>query len=165
MPAMIVGEAQEIPMIDVRVGASAAARTEWLDMARLARLEVSSQHRNHPIEDAFSSTGDGWRASEPGEQVIRVSFRSLRSIGRIRLVFNEDATDRTQEFTLRWSSHRGETHREIVRQRFNFSRSGATREVAEYQVELHDVTWLELRIVADTDGGQALASLAEFRIA
>lgn len=137
----------------------------WLDMTRVARLEASSQHGKHPIEDAFSSTGDGWRASESGAQVIRVLFRAPRTVGRIRVVFNEAAVERTQEFTLGWSAHRGETHRQIVRQQFAFSRLGATRELQEYDVELHDVTALELRIVPDMEGGEALASLAEFKVA
>ena len=83
----------------------------------------------------------------------------------IRVVFMEANLPRTQEFTLLWSSHRGETHRQIVRQQFNFSPSGATKEVEEYEVELYDVTWLELRIVPDIQSGKALASLAELRIA
>jgi hypothetical protein len=137
----------------------------WLDMTRVARLEVSSQDGKHPIEDAFSATGDGWRASELGEQVIRVLFRSPRTVGRIRVVFNEAAVDRTQEFTLRWSAHRGETHRQIARQQFTFSRFGATRQLQEYDVGLTDVNWLELRIEPDMLRGEALASLAEFKVA
>jgi hypothetical protein len=139
--------------------------SEWMDVARVARIEVSSQHDKHPIEDAFSSTGDGWRAAQPGAQVIRVVFGSPTNIGRIRLAFNEAFVDRTQEFTLDWSSHRGETHRQIVRQQFNFSRYGATSAIEQYDVGLHDVTWLELRIVPDISGGEAPASLAEFKIA
>jgi hypothetical protein len=137
----------------------------WMDMTRVARVEASSQNARHPIEDAFSSTGDGWRASEPGEQVIRVLFHAPRTIGRLRVVFNEAVVDRTQEFTLSWSGRRGETHRQIVRQQFAFGRFGATREWQEYEVELHDVTGLELRIVPDIERGDALASLAEFRVA
>jgi uncharacterized protein (DUF736 family) len=143
----------------------ASIQPEWLDISRVARFEVSSQHGRHPIADAFSSTGDGWRASERGEQVIRVLFRSPRIVGRIRVAFTEAEVDRTQEFTLSWSSHRGETHHQIVRQRFSFSRFGGARTVEEYHVELHDVTGLELRIVPDIERGQALASLAEFKIA
>lgn len=137
----------------------------WLDMTRVARVEASSQNGMHPIEDAFSSTGDGWRAEAPGEQVIGVLFHSPRTLGRIRVVFNEAMVDRTQEFTLSWSARRGETHRQIVRQQFVFSRFGARREVQEYEVELHDVTRLELRIVPDIERGEALASLAEFKVA
>ena len=143
-----------------------AARPEWLDVRRAAKIEASSQQKTHPIANAFAPTvASGWRAAESGEQVIRVAFRHPTSLRRIRVVFHEITRDRTQEFTLVWSSHRGETHREIVRQQFNFSRFGATREVEEYEVELHDVTWLELRIVPDVQGGTALASLEEFRLA
>ncbi len=140
-------------------------RPAWLDVTHIASVQASSQHSRHPIEDAFSATGDGWRASEPGEQVIRVVFRSPRTIGRIRIVFNEAAHDRTQEFTLVWSAHRGETHRQIVRQQVTFSRSGATREQQEYDVELRDASQLELRIVPDIERREAVATLAEFRFA
>jgi hypothetical protein len=141
-------------------------RRDWLDVERVAHVEASSEEEAQPIEDAFSSTGQsGWRASEPGEQVIRVAFRQPTNLRRVRVVFSETTLDRTQEFTLLWSSHRGETHRQIVRQQFNFSPFGATQEVEEYEVELYGVTWLELRIVPDIQGGKAIASLAEFRIA
>jgi hypothetical protein len=141
-------------------------RPEWLDITRVAHLQASSGQESHPIEAAFSSRGEaGWRASEPGEQVIRVVFRHPMNLRLIRVVFMEANLPRTQEFTLLWSSHRGETHRQIVRQQFNFSPSGATREVEEYEVELYDVTWLELRIVPDIQSGKAFASLAELRIA
>jgi hypothetical protein len=143
----------------------APMQPEWLDVSRIARFDVSSQHGRHPIADAFSSTGDGWRASGPGEQVIRIHFRSPRIIRCIRVVFTDPEAHRTQEFTLSWSSHRGETHRQIVQQRFSFSRFGGARAVDEYAVELHDVTQLELRIVPDLERGEALASLTEFKIA
>jgi hypothetical protein len=41
-----------------------------------------------------------------------------------------DAT-RTQEFVLRWSRDTGHSFREIVRQQWNFSPSGGTREVED----------------------------------
>jgi hypothetical protein len=145
--------------------ADGSTPSAWLDVARVARVEASSYDAQHPVGDAFVPNGSGWRASEPGEQVVRVVFRSPRSIRRVRVVFKDAAAHRTQEFTLSWSSHRGETHREMVRQQFNFSPRGATQEVEEYEVELQDVTWLELRIVPDIQGGDALASVAEFKIA
>ena len=129
-------------------------------------MQASSAERNRPIEAAFLSTREaGWRASRAGEQVIRVAFRQPATLSRVRLVLTESSIERTQEFTLSWSSHRGETHREIVRQQFNFSPSGATREVEEYEVALADVVWLELRIVPDIRGGDAHAAVEEFRIA
>ena len=150
----------------MRTAVTSAPRRAWLDVTRIARVQASSAERNRPIEAAFLPTGEGgWRASRAGEQVIRVAFRRPTPLRLVRLVFAEASIERTQEFTLSWSSHRGETHREIVRQQFNFSPSGATREIEEYEVASADVAWLELRIVPDIRGGDARAAVEEFRIA
>jgi hypothetical protein len=143
----------------------ATAEPQWLELERIAHVEASSEETGHPVVGALSSGAAGWRASTPGEQVIRVAFRRPIHLHRVRLVFREATRERTQEFTLRWSSHRGETHREIVRQQFNFSPFGATGEIEDHWVDLPDVTGLELRVVPDVRGGDALASLAELRIA
>jgi hypothetical protein len=71
---------------------------------------------------------------------------------------------RTQEFVLRWSSDGGSSFREIVRQQWNFSPPETIREVEEYQVELSDVTVLELIIVPDISGGAARASLKSLHL-
>jgi hypothetical protein len=56
--------------------------------------------------------------------------------------------------------------REIVRQQWNFSPPGTTREIEDYQVELSEVTVLELVIVPDkTRGAAARASLKSLRFA
>jgi hypothetical protein len=75
------------------------------------------------------------------------------------LVCEEGETARTQEFDLRWSSDGGRSFREIVRPPWNFSPPERMREVEEYQVELSNVTVLELTIVPNTSGGSARASL------
>jgi hypothetical protein len=138
----------------------------WLDLGRLGRVEALSDGSTRPLTHAFAGAHpSGWLASTAGEQVLRVAFRRPTTLTRVRLVFTESSLERTQEFTLSWSSHRGETHREIVRQQFNFSPAGATREIEEYEVTLPDATWLELRIVPDIRGGDAHAAVSEFRIA
>ncbi len=139
---------------------------DWLPLERLARIEASSSRDSHPAIRAVSAeTERGWRAAGPGEQWLAIVFHEACDIGRVRLVIVEDRRERTQEFTLQWSSNRGETHREIVRQQFTFSPAGATREVEDYQVELRGATRLELRIVPDIKGGDAIASVREFRVA
>jgi len=80
-------------------------------------------------------------------------------------VFHEDQQARTQEFVLRWSPDGGQSYREIVRQQYNFSQPGMTREFEDYAVDLAGVTALELIIVPDISGGDARASLAQLRIA
>jgi hypothetical protein len=51
-----------------------------------------------------------------------------------------------------------------VCQQWNFSSPDSIREVEEYQVELSDVTVLELTIVPDISGGTARASLKSLRL-
>jgi len=79
-------------------------------------------------------------------------------------VFEENETARTQEFVLRWSSDGGDSFREIVRQQWNFSPLQTIREVEECQVELSNVTVLELIIVPNVSGGAARASLKSLRL-
>ena len=142
-----------------------AAEQGWLDLERLAQVEITSEAENYPIESALiPGTGSGWRAEQPGEQTIRLLFDEPLRLRRIHLVFQEDEQERTQEFVLRWSPDGGPSYREIVRQQYNFSPPGATREVEDYDVELSGVTILELKIVPDISGGNAKASLAQLRL-
>jgi hypothetical protein len=139
---------------------------EWLDLERLAVIEVSSEDPEHPIEQALlPRNGGGWRSSSPGPQSIRVLFDQPQKIRRIRLVFTESAAERTQAFTLSWSGDSGQSYREIVRQQWNFSRAGSTREVEDYKVDLSNVSALELSIEPDITSGNAGASLTELRLA
>jgi F5/8 type C domain len=137
----------------------------WLDVDVLADVELTSEEAAHPVEAALTSgDGSGWRASERGTQSIRLVFHNPQSLRRIRLRFDEADTERTQEFTLRWSPDGGRTFREVVRQQYTFSPAGATSEVEDLNVDLVAVTALELTIIPDQRGG-AYASLAEWRLA
>jgi hypothetical protein len=138
---------------------------EWIDLESVADVEVSSEEGAFPVENALLPSGEGgWRASESGMQLIRLRFVNPVALRRIRLLFVEEALPRTQEFTLRWAAKPGAL-REIVRQQFNFSPPHTTRELEEYEVELKDVSALELAIIPDVSGGSALASLREMRLA
>ncbi len=81
----------------------------WLDLDKLASVEVSSEDENHPIESGL--LGDekrGWRAAEFGSQTIRLIFDNPQRLKRIFLAFEDSEVHRTQEFVLRWSSRLGE---------------------------------------------------------
>jgi hypothetical protein len=137
----------------------------WLDVERAAIVELTSEDKDYPIESAFLSVdARGWRAAGPGSQTIRLVFDQPQRLKHISLVFEENETARTQEFVLRWSSDSGSSFREIVRQQWNFSPPETTREVEEYQVELSNVTVLELIIVPNMSGGAARASLKSLRL-
>ena len=147
-------------------GEVAAAEPGWLDLEHLAQVEITSEDIDHPIESALiQGMGSGWRAAQPGEQTIRLRFDEPLRLKRIRLLFQEDEQERTQEFVLRWSSDGGQSYREIVRQQYNFSAPEAAREVEDYEVDLDGVMALELKIVPDISRGRARASLAELNVA
>ena len=138
----------------------------WLNVETAATLELTSEDERHPIEAAFSSRGrQGWRASGPGPQTIRLVFDQPQRLRRINLMFNEAETSRTQEFVLRWRSEADQGFREIVRQQWNFSPGGSVRENEDYTVHLSEVETLELIIVPDISRGEARASLRRFRLA
>jgi hypothetical protein len=139
---------------------------KWLDLERLAQVEVTSESAAHPIESALiPDNGPGWRAAQPGEQTIRVIFEEPVSLRRILLMFHEEEHARTQEFVLRWLPEGEGISRDIMRQQYNFSPPGTTREIEDHRVELNGVTALELRIVPDISSGGACASLAQMRLA
>lgn len=138
----------------------------WLDLERLAQVEITSEDAGYPIESALiPGMGLGWRAAQPGEQTLRLLFDEPLRLRRIHLVFDEGDLERTQEFVLRWSPDGGQSYREIVRQQYNFSPPEAAGEVEDYEVDLDGVTALELRIVPNISGGSARASLAQLRLA
>jgi hypothetical protein len=137
----------------------------WLDLEQIATVEVTSEDPSFPIESAFiPSCGPGWRASQKGEQQIRIIFDKPMSLHRIQLRFQEAESERRQEFTVRWSSAAGGPEKEIVRQQWNFSPAGSTTEIEDYMVDLDDVSVLELAIQPDVGGREALASLADCRL-
>jgi hypothetical protein len=147
-------------------GTSPADGQDWLDVEHLVQVELTSEDAGHPIESALiMNTGSGWRAQQPGKQTIRLLFDKPRRISRIQLAFQEDERERTQEFVLRWSPDGGASCREIVRQQYNFSPPGMSRELEDYVVDLDGLTMLELIIIPDISGGETRASLAQLRIA
>lgn len=139
---------------------------EWLNLEALTEVEITSEDVNHPIE--FALLPDqvlGWRAAEPGKQTIRLVFNYPQTLRRIWLNFVDTDTERTQEFVLRWSADNGLTFTEIVRQQWNFSPAGETSEAEEFHVVLPAVTVIELSIIPDISGGNAIASLEQLRLA
>ena len=110
-----------------------------MDPEHLARVELTSEDEAHPVESALVvETGLGWRASAPGEQVVRLLFDEPLSLRRIQLQFRETEQERTQEFVLSWSGDGGQTYREVVRQQYHFSprpRPGSSKSIASSLTE------------------------------
>jgi hypothetical protein len=137
----------------------------WLDLERAAAVEVTSEEENFPVESALVlGETRGWRAAMPGTQTIRLVFDRPQRLRHISLVFEEHETTRTQEFVLRGSTDSGRSFREIVRQQWNFSPPETVQELQAYEVELSDITVLELIITPDISGGMARASVKSLRL-
>src|SRR5713226_6934961 len=84
---------------------------EWLDLAEIATVEVTSEDPNFPIEFALTAReGSGWRAAARGKQMIRIVLDRPSPVRRIRLEFSETESQRTQEFAAmvsgRWATQR-----------------------------------------------------------
>jgi hypothetical protein len=139
---------------------------DWLDLAQLATVEVTSETAAQPIEAALlDETEAGWQAAQPGEQCIRLLFDQPQRLRRIKLLFVEHEKARTQAYVLRWARDAAGPAQEILRQQYNFSPPETVREAELHTVELAGVELLELSITPDIQGGTACASLAYLRLA
>jgi hypothetical protein len=135
-------------VITPATGATASTHDEWLDLEQIARVEISSEDVNLPIEHALGNMPTaGWRAAETGPQVVRLQFDEAQAIRRIRLHFVDRAAERSQEFAVYAGS--GAELREVVRQQWSFSPGGSIEEIEDYTVDLSGVKTLELRIDPD----------------
>jgi len=153
-------------IVTPRAGDAARLDQDWLDLERLAQVEVTSEDSAYPLESALVPGAEGsWRAAGPGKQTLRLIFDQAQRLKRIRLVFEDHEWERTQEFALRWSPDGGKSWHEIVRQQWNFSPTGTVKEVEDYHVDLSGVTILQLEIEPNKSGGEARASLEELRLA
>ena len=138
---------------------------DWFDLGSLAEVEISSEDPEYPIESALiSGNGSGWRAGTPGQQMIILLFSPPQKVTRIHLHFEEQSVARTQEYALRWAPERSQPCREIVRQQWNFSPSGATVEIEDHLVEVPSVEVLELIIDPGSEGEGVFASMKRMKI-
>jgi hypothetical protein len=139
---------------------------EWLDLEEIARVEVTSEDPEYPIEFAFNhGQGPGWRAGLTGQQAVRLQFDEPLKLRRIWLRFSEPDAQRTQQFTLRWSADDEGPLVDIIRQQWNFSPNGSSTEIEDYKVDLSRVRILELVIDPDLGEGQTVATIADWRLA
>ena len=137
---------------------------EWLNIAEVASVEITSEHPDYAIEGALDCQGGrGWQAAGVGEQQIRILFDRPMPVRRIQLRFTESAVERTHEFTLRWYGADGSPAL-IARQQWNFSPTGSTVEFEDYHVDLNEVYALALNIRPGLNGG-ATATLDCWRVA
>jgi hypothetical protein len=144
---------------DNRTTPERSAQIQWLDLDAVADVTIVAGGRRAPRNPP------AWTADCSGEQLIEVRFRQPTPVSHLRVTCSEFEQSRTQEMTIWASLHRGEQHREVLRQQFNFSPDGATQEVEEYALQLEAVSAIQLRIVPSIDGRLAVARVKELRLA
>ena len=154
----------------VSPSATAATRISelWRDLERIARVEISSEDEQFPIEHALGKKETtGWRAAVTGPQLIRLHFDEPLTIKRLWLHFVDRTGERAQEFAVYAGA--GSELKEVVRQQWTFSPHGSTEEIEDYAVNLSGITTLELRIDPDRSHdpkmSQAYASLQSLKLA
>jgi hypothetical protein len=138
------------------------------DIVALASVVVTSEAVDHPIDYAFDSHrgpgGSRWLAGGAGDQTLIVAFDTPQTVRTITLEVEEREVSRVQELVLAISTDGGQTHREIVRQEYNFNPSGSTFEREEWTVSADGVTHVRLWIRPDKGGGASRASLTSLVI-
>ncbi len=82
-----------------RTNARPSSGAQWMELGQIATVEFTSEDPAFPIESVFSTDGSpGWRASQKGEQQIRLIFDQAMPVRRIQLHFLEPTQARLQEF-------------------------------------------------------------------
>jgi len=140
----------------------------WRDLERIARVEISSEDEQFPIEHALGKKETtGWRAKTTGPQLIRLHFDEPLNIKHLRMHFVDKTAERSQEFAVYAGS--GAELKEVVRQQWSFSPNGSTEEIEDFAVNLSGITTLELRIDPDRSHdpklSQNYASLQSLKLA
>jgi hypothetical protein len=133
------------------------------DIAAVATVMVTSETADNPIDNAFDGQrGPGasrWVAGEPGDQTLVVAFDMPETLRQVCLEVEEPDVSRVQELQLAISCDGGATYRDLLRQEYNFSSSGATFEREEWAVGAEGVTHVRLWIRPDKGGKPCRASL------
>jgi len=132
---------------------------QWLDLDEVAEVTIVNGGRRMPRSSGI------WSIDAPGEQMIEIRFHEPTYVSHLRLISSEIEEDRTQEITVWASLNRGEQHRELLRQQFNFSPNGATEQIEEYSPWLDAVSAIQLRVVPSIDGRRAVARIGGVWIA
>lgn len=137
--------------------------TSELNITASACIVVTSESRDHPVQNAFDGHrgpgGSEWIAEGPGEQAIVLVFDSPQTIRRILFEVEEEELARSQEVRLLISRNNGSTFDDLLRQGFNFSPPGTVFEREQWEVDIQEVTDFQVRIVPDTQGRSCRARL------
>jgi hypothetical protein len=145
-----------------------ASRAGEKDIAATATVMVTSETADHPIDNAFDSQrglgASRWVAAEPGDQTLIVAFDTPERLRQVCLEVEEPDVSRVQELQVAISCDGGATYRDLLRQEYNFSPSGATFEREEWAVDAEGVTHVRIVIRPDKGGKPCRATLTSLAL-
>jgi hypothetical protein len=150
---------RKVSISDFGISKGLSASGSWLDLEKLATVELSSEDPHHPFEHALrTDDATGWKASSSGPQLIRLRFDNPLTVRRIRLQFHEERVDRSQEIAL-FATVSNSPRKELIRKQWVFSPRGSTSEVEDFFFDLPNLTVLELEIDPGRHDKKVFASL------
>jgi len=160
---------QVIPSPDrAAAGEGARSRTGAKDIPALARVLVTSESSDHPVDNLFDGRdgpgGSRWIASADGEQAVILAFDAPQTIQSVSLETEEPHASRTQELCLSLSRDGGQTYRDVLRQEFTFSPGGSTFEREDWRVPADGVTHVRVAIRPDKGSAPGRATLTSLTI-
>ncbi len=142
-----------------------AGETGWLNLEPIAAVEVSSEAPGSPVEGALTvGSTRGWEAASHGPASITLRFDAPQDIARTQLRCMDAEHERSQEWALQ-ATFADRTHREVLRQGWNFSPGGSTEQNEQYVLNLRQVVALSLSIDPDRGRDRYPATLLAWRIA
>lgn len=145
-------------------GSAGSTGGNWVDLESLAQVEVSSEADGFPVEGAFTpGSSRPWQAASPGVARLVLRFDAPLRIAQVLLHCVDAEHERAQEWALRARLADG-TEREIVRQGWNFSPGGSTKQREVYTLNLDGVRELSLSIDPDRGRDRYPATLSEWRV-
>ena len=139
-----------------------------IDVARVATLASSSEDPAQPLEHLLDGLagpgGSRWVAACPDEAAqLVIEFDAPQTIGRLVCEAEETERERTPEVRVEASTDGGRTYCPVLVQAYTFSPRDATFRREDRLLNLRDVDWLRLTIVAHT-GGSGAATLTSLRL-
>ena len=136
----------------------------WIDLDVHARVEVSSEAADSPIEHALlPGYALGWQAAVSGPATVTLRFDVPQPVGRVLIDFAEQQYERSQEWAL--SAHYPDgSERELLRQGWNFSPAGSHEQREVLTLDGKPVVGLRLWIDPDRGQNRYSATLKAWRV-
>ena len=144
------------------------ARQDSIDISAVATVLVTSERAAQPVDNIFDGqrgpAASRWVAEQPGEQTLILAFDIPQDLNFVAIEIEETEVARRQEILLSVSQDGGLTYRDLIRQEYDFSPTGATFESEHWTIREKGVTHLRLMIKPDKGDGPGHATVSALSV-